>query len=57
MRKYMPFWETLFPDWFAEYPEVDQLFSGCMVDSLTEDKKESLKEAMKAQREVRSGLE
>jgi hypothetical protein len=48
MRKYTPFWDALFPDWFKEYPEADQIFSGRMADSLTEDEKESLKEAIKA---------
>jgi hypothetical protein len=57
MRKYTPFWDALFPDWFEEYPEVDQLFPGRTADSLTEDEKESLKEAIKARWEVRSGLE
>lgn len=50
---YGPFWDQLFKDWEAKYPESDALFPGRVATDLTLDENTSVTKAILARQAVR----
>lgn len=51
-EKYSLFWNKLYQDWFAQYPEIERLLPGVSRQDLTDEQKKEVKDAIQKRKKV-----